>query len=106
MNVVCVLKSGGLYTLDHVMRLEAMVSRHLTDYGDFVCVTDIPGNDSKVQWLKLAHNWTGWWSKLELFRGNLFVENTRILYFDLDTVIVGSLKEIAARKEPFRSDSR
>lgn len=39
----------------------------------------------------MLREWPGWWSKLELFE--VFTGPT--LYFDLDTVIVGSIDELA-----------
>jgi len=38
----------------------------------------------------------GWWNKIALFKQGLFPDGARILYLDLDTVITGSLDEIAA----------
>lgn len=82
-----------------------MVRKHLPTFDPivdaFVCLSDlqdprIPG----VQWLSLAHRWPGYWSKIELFRPGLFGSG-RVLYIDLDTVIVGDISEIAALTEPF-----
>lgn len=42
----------------------------------------------------LHHEWPGWWAKMELFLGAQ-EDLGDILYFDLDTVIVGSLENIA-----------
>ena len=38
----------------------------------------------------MKHNWKGWWSKIELFRTGL-VDTDRIMYFDLDTVILSNI---------------
>lgn len=38
----------------------------------------------------------GWYNKNQLFMGNIVPDGDRIVYFDLDTVIVGSLDDIAA----------
>src|SRR2546430_1097337 len=53
-----------------------------------------------VRAIQSQHNWDQW-SRIELFRRELFEEDTRVLYFDLDMVIVGSLEEVAGRKEPW-----
>lgn len=37
---------------------------------------------------------TGWWNKLALFKAGLFPPEDRIIFFDLDTVIVSGLDEI------------
>jgi len=54
-----------------------------------------------VRAIQLQHGWPGWWSKLEVWRPNIFEDDTRVLYFDLDTVIVGNLEDIAKRDEPW-----
>jgi hypothetical protein len=58
----------------------------------FVCLTDmeVPG----IETIPLIHGWPGWWSKIELFRPELF-GNRSVLYLDLDTVVVGDLEQIA-----------
>lgn len=87
LNVVCVLKSGGDFTGEYVDKLESMLKRHLTVPFLFVPMTDErrcgkPG--------LLVKGWPGWWSKIETFR----IEGP-CLYFDLDTVIVGNIDELA-----------
>lgn len=100
LTVACVLRSGGIYTPDHVRILEAMVSRHLDGIERFVCLTDQPLNLPHVETIPLHHNWPGAWSRLELFRP-IFREGDRILYFDLAVVISGSLSSMAQRSEHF-----
>jgi hypothetical protein len=39
--------------------------------------------------IPLKHDWPGWWSKIELFRKDLW--NVPVLYLDLDTVILGNI---------------
>lgn len=63
-----------------------------------MCLSDLPVGD--VERIPLRHNWPGWWSKVELWR-NVFPIGERILYLDLDTIIVGDLSEIASCPEPF-----
>lgn len=79
----CVLKSGGEYTLDMVDRLRRGIDKHCTVAHRFVFLSDLPGG------IPLKHNWKGWWSKIELFRSELF--RGQVVFFDLDTIIVGSL---------------
>jgi hypothetical protein len=52
-----------------------------------------------VREIPLAHGWPGWWSKLELFRPDLEERLGDILFFDLDTRIVGDLSDVAAVRE-------
>jgi hypothetical protein len=98
LTVCCVCKSGGVYTGEHVAILEAMVSRHLARFDRFCCLSDVPLGLPRVDRIPLAHDFPGWWSKVELGR-DLFTG--RILYFDLDVVITEDLTAIASRKEPF-----
>lgn len=90
LTVACVLKSGGDYRPHHVAALQAGVARHLSLPHRFVCLSDV---DVPCERVALRNRWPGWWSKIELFRPGLFCGPT--LYFDLDTIIVGSLDEIA-----------
>lgn len=87
--VATVLRSGGEYKPEHVARLHAQVIKHLPT-ARFVCLSDV---DVPCTRIPLQYGWPGWWSKMELFRPDL---RGRILFFDLDTTIVGDLKEIAA----------
>lgn len=92
MITVCtVLRSGGLYEPRHVERLRAQVEQHLPG-ALFVALSDQHLKHTRRVHLKFA-SLTGWWSKMELFRDDLRGD---ILYFDLDTDIIGSLADIAA----------
>lgn len=97
LSVACVLRSGGDYTPEHVLHLRDGVAKHLTIPHRFTCLTDtpIPG----VHCILLAHDWPGWWSKLELWRPGVFPGP--VLYFDLDTIITGSLDELAGAAHTF-----
>lgn len=82
-TVVCVnvenyLGKGEKY----VAKLRAMVARHLSLPHTFECIT--------------TSNKHGWWAKVDLFQPGRFTG--RVLYLDLDTVIVGSLDELAQTK--------
>lgn len=87
LTIACVLKSGGIYDATWVARLQAMVARHLPFPHRFVCLSDcyVP-----CERIPLEHNWHGWWSKIELFK-----LKGPVLYFDLDTAIVGDLTDVA-----------
>lgn len=103
-TVACVLKGGGPYNPEWVRRLYVGVDSNLGRFR-FVCLTDshkthfrdLPGVDV----IPLKHGWPGWWSKLELFRPDVFRPEDRILYLDLDTLIYGDLEEIAAYEGSF-----
>ncbi len=89
LTVACVLKSGGIYDATWVSRLKAGVARHLPLKHRFVCLSDV---DVPCERIPLEHDWPGWWSKIELFR----LGDDPVLFFDLDTVIVGDLSDVAS----------
>ena len=84
------LRSGGIYTPEWVLKLKNAVSRHLTGHR-FYCLSDV---DVPCEWVKLRHNWPGWWSKIEVFD----VVDGPTLYLDLDTLVLGSLEPIKTLK--------
>lgn len=99
-TVACVLKSGGIYTPEWVAKLSRGVERNLSLAHRFVCLTDMPMNIAGVQAVALPETWQGWWSKICLFHPDAGLTGMT-LYFDLDTLIVGSLDRIAAHPHGF-----
>lgn len=108
-HVVCV-KWGRKYGPEYVNRLARGVSRHLKmTKHDFHCFTDdvegIDGDIVKTHSLgPESKAFTGWWSKAVVLFGSCstirrleedITSPCRILYIDLDTIITGSLDEIA-----------
>lgn len=96
-SVACVLRSGGEYTPEHVRALRAQVAR-CWPRGEplrFVALSDLKLDLPGVEDRPLMSRWPGWWSKLELFSGAQDGLGD-ILYFDLDTIIVGSLAQVAS----------
>lgn len=87
LTVACVLKSGGIYDASWVARLRDGVARHLPIEHRFVCLSDV---DVPCDRIPLEHDWPGWWSKIELFK-----LSGPVLFFDLDTAIVGDLRQVA-----------
>lgn len=87
LSVACVLKSGGIYDATWVVRLQAMVAKHLPIEHRFVCLSDVHVPCERIP---LEHDWPGWWSKVELFK-----LSGPVLFLDLDTAIVGDLSDIA-----------
>jgi len=84
MKTVCVLKSGGKYTAEHVRWLFAQrPGIWLWCFSD----VEVPG----VPTVRLRHDLPGWWSKIEVF-GPAFNED--VLYLDLDSVITGPLDDL------------
>lgn len=73
---ICVLRSGGDFKPDHVIRLAKQVP-------NLVCLSDVEIEGVKT--IPLKYDWPKWWAKLELcrpdIRGDLF-------YLDLDTTVL------------------
>lgn len=93
-TVACLL--WGDWPVEAVYKLKQGVSRHLNGFR-FVCLTDrdVPG----VETLPIGVDWPRNLKKMALYRPGLF--KGRVLALDLDTVITGSLEDIAAYDGPF-----
>lgn len=89
LTVLCVLRSGGDYDAEYVRKLRDGCRKHLTIPHRFVCLSDVPVPCERIE---LRHNWSGWWSKIEVFRPDVITGPT--LYLDLDTVITGKLDPV------------
>jgi len=77
---ICVLKSGGCYTEEYVLRLFKGLDEHAPHSYTFTCLSD-------VGHVPLNHDWPGWWSKIEAFRFT-----GPCLYLDLDTIVRGPIE--------------
>ena len=93
LDVVCVCW-GDKYPKKYVYTLEAMVKRNLTVPYKFTCFTDKPQSFS-LNTRKLPEGLDGWWNKLYLFKHGLF--DNKVLYIDLDVVIIGNLDELVEK---------
>jgi hypothetical protein len=103
LTVVC-LKAGKLYGPEYVNILYDMVSRNLPQgyEGSFVCLTDDPeGLSEGIQTIPLPDDLEGWWGKLYMFKRGLFRDKSRLLFMDLDTLIIGNIAEIANYRGQF-----
>jgi hypothetical protein len=75
---------------EYVRRLKSAVEQHLTLPHRFVCLTD-----QQMEGIEcLPARYPGWWEKLHIFKPGMF--EGRVMFFDLDTFIVGSLDDLAA----------
>lgn len=83
---VCCVFWGNKFTSDYVYNLKKAVEKNSTVPFDFVCYSDrvLEGIDCKL----LAPGLSGWWNKLQLFKGDM---KGRVVYFDLDTLITGNI---------------
>lgn len=101
LHVACV-RSGTKYGPEYVEILRDMICRNL-EYGtkgSFHCFTDQPEKPEGV-FVYLTEGYGGWWDKLGLFKPGVFPSGRRVWFFDLDTLIVGSLDAIMAYDGPF-----
>lgn len=85
LTVACVLKKGGDYNAEYVKILLKSVLRHSHEDIECICLTDTYATNA----VTLQNNWSGWWSKIELFK-----IPGPVVYFDLDTVIINDLTPI------------
>lgn len=97
LTVACVRVSGNVpYGVEYVAKLRGMVARHLSRPFEFVCLTDqpeqVPDGVIPVR-IKLPTGVFGWWAKVELFN-SAHPWRERVLYLDLDTLVVASLDPI------------
>ena len=86
LNVICVLRSGGIYTQEWVRKLKDGCERNLPKHI-FTCLSDVPVPCNRIP---LKHDWPSWWAKVEMFRKGVIEDET--LYLDLDTVLVGKVE--------------
>jgi len=86
LTIICVLRSGGIYDAEWVRKLRDGCERNMQKHR-FMCLSDVEVPCERVA---LKHDWTGWWSKIELFRKDVI--DGPALYLDLDTVITGPVE--------------
>jgi hypothetical protein len=104
LTVVCLLVAGEYpFTAEYVRRLLAMVTRWSDRPFRFVCLTDQPdAMPAGVEAVKVARlpGCFAYWTKLELFNPARRWSG-RVLYLDLDTLIVAPLTPIVDSSAPF-----
>ena len=102
LTVVCV-KAGMKFGPEYVNRLHLAVKRYLTQPHRFACLTEnASGIDAEIQILPLEHpDLVGWWHKLTLFKPPAGLEDSRLLFLDLDKVIIGNIDFLAEYDGPF-----
>jgi hypothetical protein len=89
LTVACVYKSGGpVYDADYVKRLTYGIRSVMQEPYQLVCLTDRPREIAEYvdRTELLDDRLQGWWAKMQLFR-----LTGPLLYFDLDTVIIGDI---------------
>jgi uncharacterized Rossmann fold enzyme len=100
------VKWGFKYGPDYVNILYDMIKRNLPAPLDFkprfICFTDDPsGLDPDIETQPLPKDLKGWWNKLYLFKEGVFDEGSRVVFLDLDTAIVGDIRDIVGYRGEF-----
>lgn len=97
LTVACVLVRGHVgFTPDYAIRLRNMASRALPAHR-FVCLTDQPESLPGMETIRITPpaGVYAWWAKVELFNPvHDALQCGRILYMDLDVLIVDRLQPI------------
>lgn len=98
LTVACVWVNANVqYGAEYVIKLNAMVTRHLNRPFKFVCFTDRPVLVSPVVDraipIQIPKGMFGWWAKVHLFNPEHNLAG-RVLYLDLDTLVVDDLAPI------------
>lgn len=84
------------YDLSYVTRLRRVVERFVDRPMAFVCLTDRPWEiPADIRSIPISHDSAlkGWWAKIQLFNPALGFQG-RVLYLDLDSLVIASLQPI------------
>lgn len=93
-TIACVYKKGPKFQSEYVWKLFNAIKSNTTYSFKFVCLTDdTEMANSEFTCIPLKFGWKTWWSKLELFRPELFEKGT-VLFFDLDTFILRNIDQL------------
>lgn len=101
--VACVY-TGQKYTTDYVLKLQSMVARNLGHKHQFVCFTDSKAfyNNPDIITIDAPIKIADSWAKIGLFKHNpFFQEGDKILYLDLDVVIINNMHNLIVGKRGF-----
>lgn len=84
------------YQLQHVLTLKSMVDRNCGFGYEFVCLTDrVDAVDdlyaAGIRPMMTRDDLPGWWQKVKLFDRSNWAGNERVLFLDLDVVIVDEI---------------
>jgi hypothetical protein len=104
LTVACVLVRGHVkFSVTYVEKLASMARRFLDQPFRFVCLTDQPHampEGVEAIAIQKPSGVKGWWAKLSLF-DPAHGFSGRMLYLDLDTLVVSSLAPIVEFDAPF-----
>lgn len=93
MKIVCVLRTGKEYGIQHAQWLAKQVP-------GIACISNVPVPG--VETIPMKFTWPGWWSKMNMFDPTLIDDD--LLYLDLDTVLLGDLEQFNVGETTMLSD--
>ena len=89
--IVACVRTGTKFGFEYVTKLRNMVSKNFMQPHRIVCLTDQPERCEWVDFVDITEaRLVGWWAKMMLFEP-AWRERSRIIYLDLDTVVIGDL---------------
>ena len=95
LNILC-LKAGYVYGANYVNALHNACLRNITVPFKFHCITDdFMGCDSRINHIPLPGDLETWWGKIWMFKRNLFPDGSRMMFMDLDTLIIDNIDDVA-----------
>jgi len=96
--VACVLWKGDFrtrtYDVNWVYNLKDMVDRHIKIPYDFVCFTNEEKQMPGISKIQISDNLKGWWAKMNIFNPNSLPKYEKVLFLDLDILILKPLTPI------------
>lgn len=98
--IVACVRVGDKYGPEYVERLYHGVQRHLKLPHQFVCISDATYSEKGITTFVAEPDLKGWWAKMALFKP-WWRRGAKVIYLDLDTIVVGDLAPLAAVAAPF-----
>ena len=103
-DIVCIWSGEkSRFPVEYVYKLKNMVYRNVTGDNRFICLTHNPEliEDEDVIPVRLPDETiAGSWNMIQLFHGYDFLSD-RLVYFDLDTVILGNIDDLVNSESGF-----
>lgn len=87
LKILTVLKYGGIYDENHVIKIKNMINKYVTIPHEFICLSD--KSSMNFNTIDLRDDLEGWFSKMELFKFS-----GPCLYLDLDTIVTNNIDDI------------
>lgn len=86
---------------EYVTNLYRACSKHITVPFEFVCFSDREGYGDSIISVRTSTECWGWWQKIYVLGGSQLPKGERCLLFDLDTLILANIDDLASYDGPF-----